>query len=473
MNQSNIKKYDIQDKDKVSSDDINSLKNKGYVPVEIDIENKSYNNIFYYLEKIVKEGFIETLNNKAKTDNNPVQEVLITENGAIEFKINGEFHIQNHLPSFSKMHINYFLGAFCNLHANGEDSELRYLGTTAKELSNRFEEVHKRFSRPFFIFDNMLADNLLNNEKKSYDFTADIDEYRLRGKICYIFSGENNKPLLFITLKLQPKEIPRLEDLNLPKRVYEIVDLESGIILIGGHANSGKSTTMNSIILEKDLESSKRKFITILQESVEFMFPENKCKIVQRVIGEDTPSYSTASDDALRQGQDIVVFGELLRHEEIYNALRLAESGKLVIATVHTSSVAGTFDRLTSEFPLDQQENIKGRLVEQTSAILHQELIAHDKLQLPKVTGVVFSKQQVDSTYSEEREEFRSQANPSKIAKLIRPQDNPQDWIINPYHSFNAVVDKEITFPSKGKVSSEDLVLQSKYGVKAYIDEKQ
>jgi twitching motility protein PilT len=177
---------------------------------------------------------------------------------------------------------------------------------------------------------------------------------------------------------LQPM-IPDIEELGLPEICKDLSLKERGLILITGPAGSGKSTTLAVMI--KYLNSLRRRRIITIEDPIEFLFHNDKCFITQREIGTDTLDFAAALKHALRQDPNVVMLGEMRDLETISIALTAAETGHLILATLHTPSAPQAIDRMIDIFPPYQQQQARIQLSTVIEGVLYQSLI-------PKKDGV-------------------------------------------------------------------------------------
>jgi twitching motility protein PilT len=176
-----------------------------------------------------------------------------------------------------------------------------------------------------------------------------------------------------IACRVVAASIPSLEDLRLPKVISEFTDFGRGLILLTGPTGSGKSTTLASMI---NLINAKRKeHIITLEDPIEYLHKHNLSMINQREIGYDTADYAGALRAALRQDPDVILIGEMRDLETIATALTSAETGHLVMSTLHTVGAAKTIDRIIDVFPPHQQQQIRVQLASVIKAVVSQQLI--------------------------------------------------------------------------------------------------
>lgn len=176
-----------------------------------------------------------------------------------------------------------------------------------------------------------------------------------------------------LALRLLPERCPGLGDLDTPAALTELLNEESGLILVTGATGSGKSTTLAAMVgyLNQHLHGH----ILTLEDPVEFIHASGSCLIQQREIGRHCPSFAAALRVALRQDPDVILLGELRDSETIRLALTAAETGHLVMATLHTRSAAQAVERLVDVFPAEEKEPVRSQLAGSLCAVLAQKLL--------------------------------------------------------------------------------------------------
>jgi len=212
---------------------------------------------------------------------------------------------------------------------------------------------------------------ILENQR-DLDFSFEIGEGRFRINTCY------ERGNLSLSARLINNVLPTLEEIGLPEVVKELLGKNRGLILVTGPTGCGKSTTLAAMINYINTNFS-RKIIT-LEDPIEFLFKSNRSVIVQRQLGSDMPSFASGLKHALRQDPNVIMVGEMRDLDTISAAITLAETGHLVLATLHTYNAAQSIDRIIDVFPPNQQNQIRAELSLTLEAIISQFL-------LPAVNG--------------------------------------------------------------------------------------
>lgn len=176
-----------------------------------------------------------------------------------------------------------------------------------------------------------------------------------------------------IALRTVTTEIPQAEALGIPQSVIDLYTRKRGLILVTGPTGSGKSTTLASII--DKINKSRDAHIITLEEPIEYSHKHNMAMVNQREIGQDTDSFANALRAALREDPDVILVGEMRDYETISTAITAAETGHLVLSTLHTVDAASTVDRIIDVFPPHQQQQIRIQLSSVLVCIISQTLI--------------------------------------------------------------------------------------------------
>lgn len=178
---------------------------------------------------------------------------------------------------------------------------------------------------------------------------------------------------LSLAFRLVPFKIPSMEELGLPAICKKLITMPRGLILVTGPTGSGKSTTLAAMLSYLN-ENTSRTVITI-EDPIEFLYKDERCFIAQRDLWDDTRSFSNALKHALRHDPEVLVIGEMRDLDTISTAIMAAETGHLVLGTLHTIDAAQTVDRIIDIFPHDQQRQIRMQLSQVLEAVLSQVLL--------------------------------------------------------------------------------------------------
>ena len=252
----------------------------------------------------------------------------------------------------------------CHLSA-GEPPMLRLNGDLKKldlpPLTS--EEVH-----------SMVYDMMSDGQRKIFEENHECDFSIEMGELARfrvnVFIHNRGLGAVFRTI---PTTIVPLEQLGMPPIVRQMCDREKGLILVTGPTGSGKSTTLAAMI--DYLNNTFEGHVITIEDPIEFVHKSKKCLINQRELGAHTHSFENALRSALREDPDIVLVGEMRDLETIRLALTAAETGHIVLATLHTSSAPKTIDRIIDSFPPNQQAQIRAQLSESLESVLTQTLV--------------------------------------------------------------------------------------------------
>lgn len=205
------------------------------------------------------------------------------------------------------------------------------------------------------------------NNKKNLDFALELNENRFRANAYLGYNGCN------IVLRKIETKIPDINDLNLPPVVNQQINSDNGLILITGPTGSGKSTSLASII--NYINVNKQKNIITIEDPIEFIHKADQSIISQREIGVHATSFANALRASLREDPDVILVGELRDLETTSLALTAAETGHLVLGTLHTSGAPNTIHRIIDMFPSEQQDQIRSQLGSSLKLVMTQKLI--------------------------------------------------------------------------------------------------
>jgi len=174
-------------------------------------------------------------------------------------------------------------------------------------------------------------------------------------------------------LRVVSLDLPDPGEMHIPQEVLDLAAVKKGLVLVTGPAASGKSTTLACVI--DRVNNTRRGHIITIEDPIEFIHPHRMSVVSQREIEHDTDSYQIALRAALRQAPDVILLGEMRDFETIQTALTAAETGQLVLSTLHTVGAAKTIDRIIDVFPANQQQQIRIQLSMVLRAVVSQQLL--------------------------------------------------------------------------------------------------
>ncbi|GIH05535.1 twitching motility protein PilT [Rhizocola hellebori] len=209
--------------------------------------------------------------------------------------------------------------------------------------------------------------------RQEYDFSVTWRNMaRVRG------NAFSQRGFTAVTLRIIPMEIPTMDELGLPKPLREFTSMHQGLILVTGPTGSGKSTTLAAMI--DQINSERACHIITIEDPIEYLHKHKRATISQREVGTDTVSFADALRASMRNDPDVVLVGEMRDLESIRFALTIAETGHLVLASLHTNDTAQALARIIDVFPADQQAQVRTQLAAALTGIVYQRL-------LPKIGG--------------------------------------------------------------------------------------
>ena len=214
------------------------------------------------------------------------------------------------------------------------------------------------------------------NEKqqRTFEENRELDfSFALTGTSRFRVNCFMQRGMVSGVMRLIPTKIRSVEELGLPQSVIDIASLPRGLVLVTGPTGSGKSTTLAALI--DHINVHKRVHIVTIEDPIEFMHNHKQSVINQREIGSDTHSFANALKSVLRQAPDVILVGEMRDFETISMAVTAAETGHLVMGTLHTNSAPESIDRIVDVFPEAQQEQIRVQLANNLVAVMTQQIL--------------------------------------------------------------------------------------------------
>src|SRR5437773_7202543 len=246
------------------------------------------------------------------------------------------------------------------------------------ELVGKLQPVHvagiEKLSpaQTFGIAKIMIADNASATESLDKFGSADIS-FSLPGLCRFRVNIFKQRGTHAIVMRVIPTQPPRFADFNLPKQLREIVELKNGVVLVTGPTGCGKSSTLASII--DVINETKFYHIVTIEDPIEFLHTHRNSTIHQRELHSDTPNFALALRAALRQAPKVILVGEMRDRETMEVALEAAETGHLVLSTLHTIDAAKTVERIIGVFPKNEEQSIRTRLAQSFRYIVSQRLM--------------------------------------------------------------------------------------------------
>ena len=220
---------------------------------------------------------------------------------------------------------------------------------------------------------------LTDAQKKRFEESLELDfSFGIRGLARFRCNVFNQRGAVAAVYRVIPEQIKPFSELGLPAVIATLADRPRGLVLVTGPTGSGKSTTLAAMI--DKINNERREHILTIEDPIEYIHQHKGCLVNQREVHSDTQGFAAALRAALREDPDIVLIGELRDLETIESALRIAETGHLTFATLHTNSAAQTINRIIDVFPAHQQSQIRAQLSFVLEGIMCQSL-------LPKASG--------------------------------------------------------------------------------------
>src|SRR5579883_3369855 len=237
---------------------------------------------------------------------------------------------------------------------------------------------------------SMAFSMMTNRQKQKFKETAELDmAYGVAGLGRFRVNVFQQRGNVGMVLRVIPTKIRTIEELNLPKVVETICEEQRGLVLVTGTTGSGKSTTLASMV--DRINTTRSDHVITIEDPIEFLHRDKRSFINQREVEVDTANFSTALRAALRQDPDVILVGEMRDLETISTALLAAETGHLVLSTLHTLDATETIQRIIAVFPPPEQKQIRLQLAATLKAVISQRLVrrADDKGRVPAVEVMI------------------------------------------------------------------------------------
>lgn len=324
-------------------------------------------------------------------------------------------------------------GSIPALRIGGELVKLNHEIIKAKELEQAVnslidKKIWERFQR-----------------RRELDFSQEFFGNRFRINLHY------QEGKIGLSARMVPGDVPKPEALGFDEIIYKLTHLRDGLILVTGPSGSGKSTTL--AIMINIINTERRAHIITIEDPIEYLFKEKQSIIEQRELGHDTKDFASALKYTLRQDPNIIMVGEMRDKETISAALTAAETGHLVLSTLHTTTAAETIERIIDVFPSHQQQQILNQLASTLRAVIGQQL-------LPKINGGRIAAREI-------------MINNSAVANLIRRnqigqiytviQTSRKDGMITMNKAIDKLLQKGLVGADVAKNYKRDMDTQSAY----------
>src|SRR5438105_11566806 len=222
------------------------------------------------------------------------------------------------------------------------------------------------------VMREMLAQH--GDKMAEFDEQSEVDfAYSVAGLARFRVNAFRQRGAVSIAMRVIPPVVRTIEELGLPRVIAEIADEERGLILLTGTTGSGKSTTLAAII--NQINETKARHIVTIEDPIEYLHPDRKSIVNQREVGMDTESFSRAMRRVLRQDPDVILIGEMRDEETVRTALSAAETGHLVLSTVHTLDASESVNRIIDFFPQHEQSQARAMLAGTLKGVVSQRLV--------------------------------------------------------------------------------------------------
>jgi len=237
-------------------------------------------------------------------------------------------------------------------------------------------KILKKYDKKFSPeeLEDIARDLTDDKQWKEFKEKGEIDfSYSVPGFSRFRVNAYYQRGTVTLALRVIPKDIPTIDELNHPEVLKKLALQRMGLILCTGPTGSGKSTTLAAMIDE--MNRNKRRHVITLEDPIEYLHEHQKCIIHQREVGIDTTSFADGLRASLRQDPDVILVGEMRDLDTISIALQAAETGHLVLATLHTNDAPKTIDRIIDVFPGEHQEQVRVQLASTLKGVISQQLL--------------------------------------------------------------------------------------------------
>ena len=328
--------------------------------------------------------------------------------------------------------IHIVVGAPPKFRINGELMPVR-------QYSVLTADINRKILSPIIRDDEILD---------QFDKDGDLDfAYQIKGVARFRVNLYKQRGTWAGVFRMLSNHVPSVKELKLPQSIVNLTTKKRGLILVTGPTGSGKSTTLASLIAE--INEHYRKNVITLEDPIEYLHKQKMCNVSQREIGVDTKSFASALRASLREDPDVILVGEMRDFETISTAITAAETGHLVLSTLHTIGAAATVDRIIDTYPVKQQSQARSQLSAVIEGVISQQLV-------PKADGsgrvaafeIMTGTTAIRNLIREGKtEQMGSTIQTSRRDGMVLLDDNLQDLvkqgIITPERAIEFAVDKK------------------------------
>lgn len=292
-----------------------------------------------------------------------------------------------------------------------------------------------------------LAFSILSEDKKEHFLQQrDVDtSLNYNGKARFRINIYRQLGNISIALRLIPTKVRSIKELNLPDMCYEFAKAPQGFLLVVGPSGQGKSTALAAIVDE--INHNRQDHIVTIEDPVEYLFQEDKCIIDQREVGEDVQDFHRGLREVFRQDPDVIMIGEMRDAETISSAVTAAETGHLVLATLHTNTAAQTVHRIIDSFPPYQQGQIRMQLASSLLGIISRRLI-------PKKGGGIINAVELMIANSAIRNLIR-ESKTHQIGMVI--ETSSDEGMLSLNHSLSDLINQDIISLEEAKLHTNNI----------------
>jgi twitching motility protein PilT len=242
-----------------------------------------------------------------------------------------------------------------------------------------------------------------------FDETGELDTaYQTPGLPRFRLNAFRQRGDISFAFRVIPREVPNFESLHLPPGVERLAEEHRGLILVTGATGAGKTTTLAAVV--DHINRSRRQHIVTIEDPIEILHSDHSCIVNQREVGLDTDSFNEALRRALRQDPDVILIGELRDSETAQTALQAAESGHLVLSTMHTVDAAETISRLVEFFPAIKQPQVRSILAGVLRGVVSQRLLPRVQFGRVAAVEVMIANSRIQELIRENKPEFIPEA---------------------------------------------------------------